>query len=680
MPPTVTIKTPVLRSQMAVTATSPWFVNNSEYQPHDGSFKLLINGQEAFGAVHKAIANASKSVCIICWGFQPSMYFIRDGASPSIGELLEQKAAKGVQVRILSWALKPGLLNVTGFSESNTPGRWDTGIKDMPETSTRKQYKYDRWWYNEYDEEQEWSDEVAKDLRALFGNKKSQNLHFYGRGFSGADRVLIRSKGYDDSGLSWTTKAVLASAPTHHQKMVIVDYEEKDLATGFVMGHNMLDAYWDTSEHSSFPRSFLRTGTPDSEPNKHANGKVPRHDFSSQITGPLIGDLFNNFAAAWKEAKGEKLKGANFASYPYRDTDGLRYIKGQLLRTQPQYGVEDIKKCYLQAVNNTTQYIHIENQYFRWPPLAEKIKAAAQGQGSGGRKPETHGSLCLFVITNSKDEGVGPGAINTFRMMSALGKADTMPQVARKQNLDALEPELDSARKEVRRLEREKSALDSEARLYQGLPGTPEDLNRRYQSINQKLDPARARLATLEEQTAALEHDYEQQKKALKKSDKLPEESRWEEDTGSKTIQPKNIPGLKCHICTLVAPDTQDGEPWVEVYVHAKLMLIDDAFMTLGSTNINTRSMQSDSELNLAHHRPEITVEARRALWANHTMTADGASLSGNEAMDKDGMEAAYTQWDKIMKRNSARKIMHRRPFASLTAFVRLSDDRANKD
>lgn len=679
MPP-VTIKVPVLRSQMSVTATSPWFVNDSEYQPHDGSFRLLINGEEAFGAVHKAIANAKKSVSIICWGFQPSMYFIRDGVSPSIGELLEQKAANGVQVRILSWALKPGLLNVTGFSESNTPGRWDSGLKDMPETSTRKQYKYDRWWYNEYDEEQEWSDEVAKDLRALFGNKKSEHLHFYGRGFSATDRLLIRAKGFDDSGLSSTTKSTLASVPTHHQKMVLVDYEDKDLALGFVMGHNMLDAYWDTTKHSSFPRSFLRTGTPEPAPNRHANGKVPRHDFSSQITGPLIGDLFNNFAVAWKEAKGEKLKGADFASYPCREIDGLTYIKGQLLRTQPQYEKEDIKKCYLQAVNNATQYIHIENQYFRWPPLAEKIKAAAKGQGSGGRKPETHGPLYLFVITNSKDEGVGPGATNTYRMMDALGRADTMPQVARKQNLETLEPQLDSARKEVRRLEREKSALDSEARLYQGLPGTPEDLNRRYLSINQRLEPARGRLTTLEEQNAALENDYEQQRKALKKSDKLPEESRWEEDAGSKTIQPQNIPGLKCHICTLVAPDTQDGEPWMEVYIHAKLMLIDDTFMTLGSANINTRSMQSDSELNITHHRPEITMNARKKLWTSHTTNAEGATFSGNESMDKEGMKAAYLQWDKALKRNDTKKVKHQRPFVSLASFVRLSDDRANKD
>jgi phosphatidylserine/phosphatidylglycerophosphate/cardiolipin synthase-like enzyme len=677
-PTAVTI--PVRRNEMKAAATPPWFVNKSEYQPHDGTFKLLINGEEAFGSIHRAIEKAKKSISIICWGFQPSMYFVRDGDAPPIGELLERKAASGIEVRILSWAFKPGLKNITGFSESNTPGRWDFGIKDMPETSTTKQYKYDRWWYNEYDEDQEWSDEVAKDLRALFGNKKAQNLHFMGREFSGEDRFFIRTKDFDDTKISTTTKSVLTAIPTHHQKMVLIDYEDKDHAIGFVMGHNMLDAYWDTSKHSSFPRTYLRKGVPEPSPNKHPNGKVPRHDFSCEITGPLLGDLFKNFAEAWRSAKGEKLKDADFLSYPLHESNGRKYIKGQILRTQPQYDVEDIKKCYLQSVNNATRYIHIENQYFRWQPLADKILAAAKGQGTGGRKPETHGPLYLFVITNSKDEGVGPGTINTYRMMDSLGRADTMPQVARKQNLDELEPEVDRARKDVRKLENEKATLDSEARLYQGLPGSQESINQRYQAVNQKLEVARAKLASLERQNAALESDYDRQNDALEKSKKQPEDSRWEEETGGATIQQKNIPGLKTHICTLAAPDTHDGEPWTEVYIHAKIMLIDDTFMTLGSANINTRSMQTDSELNISHHRPEITSDIRKRLWSNHTKSAEAGHSSGDEPMTKEGMEAAYASWGRTLKRNKAQKENHLHPLASLAPLVRLSDSRTNKD
>ncbi|MBX9432544.1 phosphatidylserine/phosphatidylglycerophosphate/cardiolipin synthase family protein, partial [Ralstonia pseudosolanacearum] len=76
--------------------------------------------------------------------------------------------------------------------------------------------------------------------------------------------------------------------------------------------------------------------------------------------------------------------------------------------------------------------------------------------------------------------------------------------------------------------------------------------------------------------------------------------------TPSQTIQSMKIDGLKVHICTLVAPDSPPNN-WDYVYVHAKLMIVDDVFMTLGSANINTRSMQVDSELNICHEHSGVT-------------------------------------------------------------------------
>ena len=70
---------------------------------------------------------------------------------------------------------------------------------------------------------------------------------------------------------------------------------------------------------------------------------------------------------------------------------------------------------------------------------------------------------------------------------------------------------------------------------------------------------------------------------------------------------------------TLPPPPQSVPVEWQYVYVHAKLMIIDDVFMTLGSANINTRSMEVDSELNICHERPEITQPLRRRLWGLHT-------------------------------------------------------------
>ncbi|EPM53178.1 putative phospholipase D family protein [Pseudomonas syringae pv. actinidiae ICMP 19071] len=75
------------------------------------------------------------------------------------------------------------------------------------------------------------------------------------------------------------------------------------------------------------------------------------------------------------------------------------------------------------AANNVTQFIYIENQYFRWPPLAELIKKSAVTQTCWGRDPALHGSIHLFVITNDTKEAMGLGTVKTQEMLASLGRA-----------------------------------------------------------------------------------------------------------------------------------------------------------------------------------------------------------------------------------------------------------------
>ncbi|OQR26359.1 hypothetical protein BWR59_31635, partial [Pseudomonas sp. Bc-h] len=85
--------------------TTSWFVEDTEYPPTHATFEPLVNGERTFGALYDDILAATQSIDIVCWGFQPSMYFKRDNAdSLCIGELLLQKAGEGVKVRILCWS------------------------------------------------------------------------------------------------------------------------------------------------------------------------------------------------------------------------------------------------------------------------------------------------------------------------------------------------------------------------------------------------------------------------------------------------------------------------------------------------------------------------------------------------------------------------------------------------
>lgn len=656
---------------MALQFTPPWFLNDTEYLRKPATFGLLINGEEAFRAVHEAIAAAQKSVCIICWGFQPSMHFIRDGKNPCIGELLEQKARAGIKVRVLSWTLDPAFLKVgsTGFvGEPNTPGRRIVALDDQLAGTTDEQHEYSEHWFSVYDVQAPTASRVTQSFRGAYrwvtNDKSMENMTFVGRGFNALDRATIANDRYMDQAVSKTTRSVLASTASHHQKMVLVDYESADLAVGFVMGHNMLDWYWDTDAHSMKGRPHA--------PEKGANAPLPRQDFSSRVTGPILADLYDNFQSAWNQAfkanpghaKENLLAPATSVKYQQRPRGADVALSAQILRTQPQVGqrVKDIQKMYLQAVSNATQLIYIENQYFRWPVLAERIKQHAKTLAQSGRRPEQHGSLYLFVITNTSEDGMGAGANNTQRMLESLGHGSAMPAATRDARIERGElpqsqveqykkkqANLDEAESEVDRAYAERSAIDSDVRLLAGTPGSAAGITKRYENVNARIQAAEQRKAQAQQEL-----------------------DEWTEQTIS--AAEVATPGLKTLVCRIVAPDTPAGKDWVETYIHAKLMIVDDTFMTLGSANINTRSMETDSELNIIHDRPEVSKPARQRLWDLHTKNYGGQRISDMSQDD------AHKAWQKILKVNRPRQKNGRPPVAPLDAFLRTDPSRKDWD
>jgi phosphatidylserine/phosphatidylglycerophosphate/cardiolipin synthase-like enzyme len=76
------------------------------------------------------------------------------------------------------------------------------------------------------------------------------------------------------------------------------------------------------------------------------------------------------------------------------------------------------------------------------------------------------------------------------------------------------------------------------------------------------------------------------------------------------------------------------------VYVHSKLMIVDDAWMTVGSANLEKRSLERDSELNVTCWDADV-VRARRELFAEHGGTADDAALAALRAAAARPLDAA---------------------------------------
>ena len=54
------------------------------------------------------------------------------------------------------------------------------------------------------------------------------------------------------------------------------------------------------------------------------------------------------------------------------------------------------------------------------------------------------------------------------------------------------------------------------------------------------------------------------------------------------------------------------------VYVHAKLAIVDDRWLTVGSANLNEHSLFNDSEVNVVVHDEQLARETRLRLWSEH--------------------------------------------------------------
>lgn len=366
---------------------------------------------------------------------------------------------------------------------------------------------------------------------------------------------------------------------------------------GLSITHNVVEANVTTDKHSA----LFRPGN-NMDPRLGANGKLPRQDISSRVTGPILEHLHHNFAMAWEKETGQDLLTIR-DSVSIAKKLKLRAVHGtpvmaQLLRTQAQAGKHDIETLYLQAVNNATQFIYIENQYFRWPPLAELINQVAERQSKVGRE------LHLFVVTNVTDEGIGAGTVNTQRMLEVLGRANIIPEVTKLRKIGQL----------------------SNA-TFGGSVGyiDPGDINKRNREMSEKIA------------------DFKKKADEIQSSEILPEER----------------PGLKVHICSLVAPDSPPEE-WVPVYIHSKLMIVNDVFTTHGSANINTRSMRVDSEMNIAHEWASVTRDLRRRLWNLHTNGRGG----------QDDAKDAFKAWEDLINANAKLQGTGKgRPEASLIKF-----------
>lgn len=74
--------------------------------------------------------------------------------------------------------------------------------------------------------------------------------------------------------------------------------------------------------------------------------------------------------------------------------------------------------------------------------------------------------------------------------------------------------------------------------------------------------------------------------------------------------------------------DAKGAEMYVDVNLHAKIMVVDDQWYTIGSCNLNERGFIYEGEINLGSHDPKTTYQLRHRLWSEHLQVSCPKSIT----------------------------------------------------
>ncbi|MGU7775513.1 phospholipase D-like domain-containing protein [Burkholderia sp. MR1-5-21] len=580
---------------------------------YENHLDFFICGDEGFANIANDLKLAKETADIVCWGFDPGMELIReDGKNEwprgqTYGELLEDIVQKGVTVRLMVWYQETASAkqnNVPGFSDIGhnvlkNPAAWAVGSSSSPYNSERRQKYCIDWWKRH------------RPNGNCSGTNKKLLITFRSIDAADASHSLADEKDKPQGGMGPTNERALMTAyPTHHQKPILIDYNynQGSKAVGYVMGLNSVTDYWDRSAHEIDDphREALASGKLKEE-RKHeeatqgnpgTNGYVhgrPYQDYACRVFGPALKRLHENFVRDWNHYAPDEYGVREVSGIPANiqkvSTDPNHAV--QIVRTHPRDEEKTIKELYFHASSWARNYIYIENQYFFYPAFARQLKETRKGHWKewvprSGKPSSEMGILYLFiVIPHPEDDGMIP---RTYDMLTELGASDPT----------ANNPAMADQGKYVA-------------------------ANR----VSQDYPDAKTVTYTLDTPDGPITSEY-----------KVLDHPSVQELASTY--------GIKVSVARLRASGQIRSRDMAyrEIYIHSKLMIIDDVFITVGSANLNQRSMSSDSEINIGATGVDYAATLRERVFKLHS----GGDIpgSGNPADVPDVFKA----WNRRMTQN----------------------------
>ncbi len=191
-------------------------------------------------------------------------------------------------------------------------------------------------------------------------------------------------------------------ASSWHQKSWTIDGE-----IAYVGGMNVKAADWDSDAHGVFDARRMLFKSSAEERQKVVSklalpDVAPRKDYSVRVVGPIARDLDDVIRLRWNWGRERKDLFAEWTtSYELlpaapEASDGVLM---QLVVTMPEpFGERSILESMDKALRNATDFIYVEDQYFRMPVVLDAFKEAL------ARSPELH------VVVVTPDVSMADGA------------------------------------------------------------------------------------------------------------------------------------------------------------------------------------------------------------------------------------------------------------------------------
>ena len=298
---------------------------------------------KAWHDIYQSLQNASRFILITGWSVKASIRLIRDrnDSGQTLGEILNSKASKGVDVRLLIW----DEVTSTGISPEGAMSTWESETEKFFSKSKVK---------------------VSLDFR----RKKTKALK--------------------------EVKYFSECFYTHHQKSIIVDSSNINGGTDqplhlvtYIGGLDLTCGRYDTPDHPLFntlvdvhKRDFYNKTV---KTTASSGPRQPWHDVHSQVIGPAAKDILANFMQRWtKKQKWRhstlKMDGIDLDYQCEAETswnvqifrsiteDSVNFVqgtpKGSLITKDGKKIDDSIHRAYIHHIQKSQKFIYIENQYF----------------------------------------------------------------------------------------------------------------------------------------------------------------------------------------------------------------------------------------------------------------------------------------------------------------------------